>query len=114
MPKEKKPKTIFRIVFFNDETIYEIYARSIHEGEIFGFVIAEDFVFGSNSSIVVDPGQEKLRQEFSDVERTYIPSQAIIRIDEVKKEGVAKISDAKRFTNNKVSAFPMPRPIDRD
>jgi hypothetical protein len=62
---------------------------------MYGFIEIEDFVFGERSKMIVDPGEEKLKNEFSAVARTYIPMHALIRIDEVEKEGVGKISDYK-------------------
>lgn len=98
-------KTVFRIVFVNEDTIYQIYARKICDSELFGFVEAEEFVFGTNTSLVVDPSEERLQMEFADIKRTFIPMQSIIRIDEVSKEGVAKITEAKNHAGN-VSLFP--------
>jgi len=54
----------------------------------------------------VDPSEEKLKNEFSGVNRSYIPIQAIIRIDEVDKEGASKVSDASGGGNN-ISSFPF-------
>ncbi len=73
---------------------------------MWGFIQLEGFVFGSKSDLLVDPSEEKLKQQFAEVERSYIPMQAIIRIDEVKKEGVAKITEAK----GTVTAFPVMQP----
>ncbi len=42
------------------------------------------------------------------MQRSFIPMHAMIRIDEVEKEGVAKISDGKGGTN--IAHFPMPIP----
>lgn len=98
-------KTVFRISFVNEDTIYQIYARKICDSELFGFVEAEEFVFGTNTSLVIDPSEERLQMEFADIKRTYIPMQSIIRIDEVSKEGVAKITEAKNHNSN-VSLFP--------
>jgi hypothetical protein len=76
---------------------------------MWGFVEVEELVFGERSQILVDPGEEKLKNEFSGVKRSYIPLQAIIRIDEVEKEGAARISDA---SSAKISPFPVtPQPI---
>jgi len=99
-------KTVYRIVFVNEDTIYQIYARKICESELFGFVEAEEFVFGSNTTLVVDPSEERLKMEFSEIKRTFIPMQSIIRIDEVNQEGVAKITEVKNHTNGNVSLFP--------
>ncbi len=98
-------KTVFRITFVNEDTIFQIYARKICDSELFGFVEAEEFVFGTNTSLVIDPSEERLQLEFSNVKRTFIPMQAIIRIDEVDKEGIAKIIDPKN-PNANVSMFP--------
>jgi hypothetical protein len=45
--------------------------------------------------VVIDPSEERLKDEFREVKRTYIPLHSIIRIDEVEKEGAAKIVDIK-------------------
>ena len=94
---------IFRIAFFNQNEVYEIYARQIYQSEIYGFVEIEEFVFGERSQVVVDPSEERLKQQFNGVQRSFIPMHAIIRIDEVEKEGVAKITEAK--TGN-ITHFP--------
>jgi hypothetical protein len=60
---------------------------------MFGFLEVEEFVFGETTALVVDPSEEKLKTEFSDVKRTYIPMHSVLRIDEVNKEGVGKITE---------------------
>jgi hypothetical protein len=97
-------KHIYRIQFFNQGQVYEVYAKQVSQGTMFGFVEIEQLIFGERSQVVVDPSEEKLKSEFQGVKRTYIPMHAVIRIDEVEKEGMAKISDAK----GKVTPFPMP------
>jgi hypothetical protein len=87
-----KRKTIFRVIFINQhQNIYEIYARSVGQRDLMGFIVVEDLVFGETSAVVVDPGQERLKTEFQDVKCIYVPMHAVIRIDQVEKEGVAKI-----------------------
>ena len=98
-------KLLYRITFMNQGKIYEIYARSISHGELFGFIEVEDIVFGERSSVVVDPSEERIKSEFSGVQRTYIPLHAVIRIDQVEKQGVSKISDV---SGDNVAQFPMP------
>jgi len=98
-------KLLYRITFMNQGKIYEIYARSISHGELFGFIEVEDIVFGERSSVVVDPSEERIKSEFSGVQRTYIPLHAVIRVDQVQKQGVSKISDV---TGDNVAQFPMP------
>jgi hypothetical protein len=96
---------LYRITFYNEDTVYEIYAKTIFESDMFGFLIVEEFVFGSHTSLVVDPSEERLKLEFEQVKRTYIPMQSIIRIDEVSQEGTAKIKELKTGRAT-VSPFP--------
>ena len=90
-------KSTYRITFHNQGKVYEIYARDVHQSSLFGFIEVEKIVFGEKSAVLVDPSEEHLKSEFAGVSRTYIPIQAIIRIDEVEKSGHSKItlSDAK-------------------
>jgi hypothetical protein len=82
---------IFKIMFVNQGKVYEVYARKVSHGSLFGFVEVEDFVFGERSSVVLDPGEERIKAEFAGVKRSYLPLQSVLRIDEVKKQGVSKI-----------------------
>jgi hypothetical protein len=93
-------KYIYKVVFFNQEQVYEIYVKHVFQGDMYGFVIVEDFVFGEKSSIVVDPSEEKLKAEFEGVNRSFIPMHEIIRIDQVKKRGVPKILSATKEPGN--------------
>jgi hypothetical protein len=84
-------KHVYKVLFFNQEQVYEIYVKHIYQGDMYGFIVVEDFVFGEKSAIVVDPSEEKLRAEFEGINRSFIPMHEIIRIDQVKKRGTAKI-----------------------
>ncbi|MFK3617755.1 DUF1820 family protein, partial [Coxiella burnetii] len=64
---------IYRIIFSQDEKIYEIYARYISEENLMGFIELEDLLFSEGNSVVVDPSEEKLKTEFQGVKRSYIP-----------------------------------------
>jgi len=72
---------------------------------MWGFVEIEEMLFGERSAILVDPGEEKLKSEFSGVKRSYIPMQSIIRIDEVDKQGSAKVSEG--GGSGKIANFPI-------
>ena len=98
-------KTIFKIIFVSQGQVYEIYARSVGHGSLFGFVEIEKLVFGERSSVVVDPSEEKIKTEFAGVTRTYLPMHSIIRIDEVEKQGMSKIS---KLEGGNVAQFPVP------
>jgi hypothetical protein len=100
-------QSIYKVIFQNQNKVYEVYARQIFQSDMWGFIEIEEFVFGERSQILVDPSQEKLKNEFGGVKRSYIPMHAVIRIDEVEKEGAGKISDNPGGGTN-VSAFPMP------
>ncbi|GAB3050902.1 DUF1820 family protein [Simiduia curdlanivorans] len=95
----------YKVIFYNQNQVYEVYARAIYQSEMYGFIEVEEFVFGEKSAIVVDPGEEKLKTEFAKVKRSYIPMHSIIRIDEVEKEGSAKVVEIK--TGDKVTQFPF-------
>ena len=98
--------SIYKITFFNQNSIYEIYAKRIDPGLFYGFVEVEDLIFSNaTSSLVVDPAEEKLKTEFNGVKKTYIPLHSILRIDEVDKEGTAKIKEQKGKTGN-MTQFP--------
>ena len=101
-------KSIFRVIFHNQGNIYEVYAHEVSQGAMYAFVEVGEIMFGERSKVVVDPSDEKLKSEFAGVKRTYIPLQAIVRIDEVEKEGQAKIMPAGDTKTGNVSAFPMP------
>jgi hypothetical protein len=98
-------KPIYKVQFMNQGKVYEIYARNVSHGTLFGFIEVEKLVFGARSTVVVDPAEEKIQAEFADVKKTYLPLHSIIRIDEVVKEGVSKISSAE---GGNVAQFPMP------
>ena len=92
-------KHIYKVVFFNQKQVYELYAKHVYQGDMYGFVIVEDFVFGEKSAIVVDPTEDKLQSEFDGVKRSFIPMHEVIRIDQVKKRGTAKIISAAKEAN---------------
>lgn len=103
-------KHIYKVIFVNKEQVYEIYVSNVYQGEMYGFVVIEDFVFGEKSTIVLDPGEDKLRAEFAEVKKSFIPMHEIIRIDQVKKRGIAKIVSAKQSAkmDSKVSSLYRP------
>ena len=99
---------IYKVRFINEGKVYEIYARQVYQGQLYGFVEVEELIFGEKSALVVDPAEERLKSEFAGVKRSYIPMHAIIRIDEVEKEGTAKISALPGGKADKVTPFPLP------
>ena len=98
---------IFRIMFVNQGKVYEIYARKVHHGELFGFIEIEELLFGERSSVVLDPAEERIKGEFAGVKRTFLPLHSVLRIDEVRKHGVSKITALEGGAN--VAQFPLPQ-----
>ncbi len=95
---------IFKIMFVNQGKVYEVYARKVSQGRLFGFIEVEELVFGERSTVVLDPGEERIKSEFTGVKCTMIPMHSILRIDEVKKQGTAKIS---ALEGGNITQFPM-------
>ena len=110
MANKDQPKSIYKVLFHSQGQIYEVYAHDIYQSDLYGFVEIEDYTFGNRSQMLIDPSEDRLRNEFEGVQRSFIPMHAIVRIDEVEKEGVAKISDSK---GEKVTPFPIPVPKDK-
>jgi hypothetical protein len=82
---------VFKILFVNQGKVYEMYARKVSQSHLFGFIEVEELVFGERSSVVLDPSEERIKSEFAGVKCSYLPLQCIVRIDEVRKQGVSKI-----------------------
>jgi hypothetical protein len=96
---------IFKIMFVNQGKVYEVYARKVTHGGLFGFIEVEELVFGERAGLVLDPAEERIKNEFQGVKRTYLPMHSVLRIDEVKKQGVSKIT---ALEGSNVAQFPMP------
>ena len=80
--------------FYPVGEIYEVFAKQIYQSDMYGFIEVEEYIFNKDKQLVVDPSSEKLKNEL-EVERSYIPINAILRIDEVKEGGEAKIKRIK-------------------
>jgi hypothetical protein len=100
----------YKVIFYNQNHVYEVFARAIYQSEMYGFIEIEEFVFGERSQLLVDPSEEKLKNEFAGVKRSYIPLHAVIRIDEVESEGKAKVIDIKPGEKSNMVPFPIMRP----
>ncbi len=96
---------IFKVMFVYQGKVYEIYARKVSHGSLFGFVEVEELVFGERSTVVLDPGEERIKTEFEGVKRSYLPLQSVLRIDEVRKQGISKVV---ALEGGNVTAFPTP------
>ena len=99
-------KTLYKITFLNAGRIYELYARKVGTGTLWGFTEVAELVFDVHDGVVIDPTEERLRDEFGDTRVLHLPMQSIVRIEEVEKKGQSAIRDA--TTGEKVvTPFPM-------
>ena len=106
---------IYKVIFFNQSQVYEVYASQIYQSDLYGFIEIEELLFGEKNQLIVDPGEEKLKSEFATVKRSFIPLHSIIRIDEVERQGTPKVSESAGGSN--ISLFPMGgsfRPASKD
>ncbi len=100
--------TVYRITFRNQGEVYELYARSVSQGAIFGFVEITDLIFRDETKKVIDPSRERLANEFRGVPRTFVPLHAVLRIDQVEREGEARIIGKLDGRPGEVRLFPTP------
>ena len=100
-------KTLYKVTFHNHGKVYELYARSVASSGLWGFTEVGDLVFDVHDGLVVDPTEERLRDEFGGTRVLHLPIQSIVRIEEVEKKGASAIRDAE--TGEKVvTPFPLP------
>ena len=97
-------KEIYKVLFHNQDKVYEIHAHAVKQSMMLGFIEVEGLIFGDRSSLLVDPAEEKLQAEFSNVECSFIPMNAVIRIDKVSRAGQNKILPGSESEN--VTPFP--------
>jgi hypothetical protein len=100
-------KTLYKITFLNHGSIYELYARRVNSGSLWGFTEIAELVFDVHEGLVIDPTEERLREEFGNTRVLHLPMQSIVRIEEVEKKAPSAIRDA-GSAEQVVTPFPMP------
>ncbi len=100
-------KPLYKVTFLNHGKIYELYARQIASSALWGFTEVADLVFDVRDGVLVDPTEERLRDEFGSTRVLHLPMQSIVRIEEVEKKGQALIRDA---TTGETVVMPFPLP----
>ncbi len=103
---KNEPQCVYKIIFHNQGEVFEIYAKNVNQGHLYGFVEVEEILYGERSQVVVDPSEERMKSEFRGVKRIFLPMHAVVRIDEVEKEGVPRITTQEGAGN--ISEFPSP------
>lgn len=104
MPRKQR---VYRVIFHNQGQVVELFARQVSQGSLFGFVEVEDLIFGGRSQVVVDPSEESLRAEFGEAKRLFVPLHAVVRIEEVEREGTPRMRAAPEGAGV-VRTFPVP------
>lgn len=100
-------KPLYKVTFLNAGKVYELYARSVASGALWGFTEVAELVFDVHEGLVVDPTEERLRDEFGNTRVLHLPMQSIVRIEEVERKAQSSIRDA--ATGEKVvTPFPVP------
>jgi|TARA_B110001452_G_C15132040_1_gene394422 hypothetical protein len=114
MAEKPAAEPIYRVIFNNQSEVYELYTRYIFQSEMYGFIEVEELLF--DESLISDASDEaeakisfdKLKLEFTGVKRSFIPLPSVIRIDEMEKPGVVKVSPSKENMTGNVRHFPSP------
>ena len=99
--------TIYRVAFHNHGKVYELYCSKVSTSALWGFLEISGMVF-DNDAVVVDPTEEKIREEFEDVEVLHVPLHGVLRVEQVRRKGQALIRD--RESGEKVTPFPLTPP----
>ena len=100
-------KPLYKVSFLSNGKVYELYARRVSSGALWGFIEVAELVFDVRDGVVVDPAEEQLRDEFAATRVLHLPMQAVLRVEEVERRGQAAIRDA--TTGEKVvTPFPLP------
>lgn len=100
-------KKLYKVTFLNHGKVYELYARQVVSGALWGFTEVADLVFDVRDGVLVDPTEERLRDEFGNTRVLHLPMQSIVRIEEVEKKGQSAIRDA-LTGETVVTPFPVP------
>jgi len=103
MPNRK----LYKVTFLSAGRIYELYARRVASSELWGFTEISEIAFDVNESVVVDPTEERLRDEFGATKRLHLPIQSILRVEEVERRAPLRIRDA-ASGETVVMPFPLP------
>ena len=87
-------KPLYKISFLNHGKVYELYARHVAASSLWGFTEVGELVFDVRDGVLVDPTEERLRDEFGNTRVLHLPMHSVIRIEEVERKGPAAIRDA--------------------
>jgi len=96
---------LYKVIFHSNGKVYELYATTVLSSEIFGFVRVGGIEFAPAEGLLIDPTEERLREEFAGVKSLHLPMHAVVRIEEVESRGTLKIVDG--ASGEKIMPFPV-------
>jgi len=106
-----RSKKLYKVTFLSQGKTLELYARSVSSSALWGFTEVAEIVFDqTGDGIVIDPTEERLREEFGNTKVLHLPIQCIVRVEEVEKRGPLAIRDA-ASGEKVVTPFPMAPPL---
>jgi hypothetical protein len=101
-----RTRKLYKVTFLHLGKCYELYARHVASSALWGFTEVGELVFEpAGSGLLVDPTEERLREEFADTRVLHLPMQSLVRIEEVERKGPLVIRDS---DGQKVTPFPLP------
>ncbi|MDA3935105.1 MAG: DUF1820 family protein [Gammaproteobacteria bacterium] len=102
---------IYKVIFLNQGKVYELFADSVGNCDLYGFIEVAGLAFDEHrdatDSVVIDPTEERMREEFAGANALYLPLHSVLRIDQVNKRGQCKIRE--REPGEKVTQLPISR-----
>ena len=101
-------KRIYKVIFLNQGKVYELFAHHVTSSSLYGFIEVEDLIFSNSKGLVVDPTEERMRDEFAGTKILHLPMHSVVRIEEVEKRGTCLIRD--RESGEKITPFPLSPP----
>jgi len=104
-------KRLYKVIFLNHGKVYELFAEGASSSGLYGFIEISGLVFADSDGLVVDPTEEKMRDEFKGVKVLHLPMHSVIRLEEVEQRGACLIRD--RESGEKITPFPLNSPNSR-
>ncbi|MCB1587317.1 MAG: DUF1820 family protein [Xanthomonadales bacterium] len=86
-------KALYKVIFLNHGKTYELYARRVSASDLYGFVEVADLQFDA-AGLVLDPVEERLREEFANTQALHLPIHSVVRVEEVHAKGTSRIREA--------------------
>ncbi len=104
-----KSKKLYKVTFLSQGKTLELYAQHVGSSSLWGFTEIGDIQFDQHGDgVLIDPTEERLRDEFKHTRVLHLPIQCIVRVEEVEKRGPLNIRDA--VSGEKIMPFPMAPP----